>query len=92
MNYSCTGAEVYEGILNAWWARDDVAESRFDDAPQIVKALRDLCKDSGPFAKTDWSGGDRSDGAFYSTAAVIPKCGELIPKKIDALLLQCRGQ
>jgi hypothetical protein len=34
LNYSCTGAEVYEGILNAWWARDDVASDEYDDAPQ----------------------------------------------------------
>jgi hypothetical protein len=44
LNYSCTGAEVYEGILNAWWARD-VSKTFWDDAPQMVKALRDLCDD-----------------------------------------------
>ena len=90
-NYSCTGAEVYEGILNAWWARDDVSDTFFDDAPQIVKALRDLCKNGAPFSKTEWTNGDREDGDFNSKAAKIPSCDALISKKISAILLSVGG-
>ena len=90
-NYSCTGAEVYEGILNAWWARDDVGDSFFDDAPQMVKALRDLCDDPKPFSNTQWSRGDRNDNHFNGNAANIPECKTLIAKKISALLLSIGG-
>lgn len=90
-NYSCTGAEVYEGILNAWWARDDVSDASFDDAPQLVKVLRDLCKDYAPYNKTEWSNGNRDDDDFNSTSATIPKCQEMIDKKIDAVLLSIGG-
>jgi hypothetical protein len=89
LNYSCTGAEVYEGILNAWWARD-VSETFWDDAPQMVKALRDLCNDPAAFQKTEWSNGDREDADFNATIATFAKCGKLT-RKIDALLLSIGG-
>jgi hypothetical protein len=90
MNYSCTGAEVYEGILNAWWGRD-VSEARWDDAPQLVKALRDLCKDPEKYSKTEWSNGDRQDNHFNSGMADIPKCDSFGDRKVDALLLSIGG-
>ena len=89
LNYSCTGAEVYEGILNAWWARD-VSKAFWDDAPQMVKALRDLCDDPTAFKETEWSRGDRKDAHFNSTMATFAKCGKL-NRKIDALLLSIGG-
>ena len=89
LNYSCTGAEVYQGILNAWWARD-VAQPGWDDAPQMVKALRDLCDDPAAYKETDWSKGDRKDAHFDSTMATFAKCGKL-NRKIDALLLSIGG-
>ncbi len=89
LNYSCTGAEVYEGILNAWWARD-VSKAFWDDAPQMVKALRDLCDDPSLFKETEWSKGDRTDSHFNSMMAKFPKCGKLT-RKIDALLLSIGG-
>lgn len=89
LNYSCTGAEVYEGILNAWWARD-VSEAFWDDAPQMVKALRDLCDDPAAYKETEWSKGDRNDTHFNSTMATFAKCGQL-NRKIDALLLSIGG-
>lgn len=89
LNYSCTGAEVYEGILNAWWARD-VSDTFWDDAPQMVKALRDLCDDPAPFKETQWSKGDRNDAHFNSTMAKFAKCGKLV-RKVDALLLSIGG-
>jgi hypothetical protein len=90
LNYSCTGAEVYQGILNAWWGRD-VSQHDWDDAPQIVKALRDLCKDPGKYLETEWSNGDRLHANFNSRAAVIPKCSSFRDRKIDALLLSVGG-
>jgi len=90
LNYSCTGAEVYEGILNAWWARD-VSEAFWDDAPQMVKALRDLCDDPAAYKETQWSKGDRRDIHFNSTMATFARCGKL-NRKIDALLLSIGGQ
>ncbi|MFO1109612.1 MAG: hypothetical protein U1E61_10550 [Bradyrhizobium sp.] len=90
-SYSCTGAEVYEGILNAWWARDDVSDSFFDDAPQIVKALRDLCESPKAFNNTQWTHGDRTDSHFNSKAASIPQCTTLIAKKVSAILLSIGG-
>ena len=90
-NYSCTGAEVYEGILNAWWARDDIGDAFFDDAPQMVKALRDLCESPKAFGNTEWTHGDRNDGHFNSKAAAIPQCATLVPKQVSALLLSIGG-
>lgn len=89
LNYSCTGAEVFEGILNAWWARD-VAQQHWDDAPQLVKALRDLCDDQSAYMQTDWSKGDRNDKHFNDKIADIAKCGKLI-RSIDVLLLSIGG-
>jgi hypothetical protein len=89
LNYSCTGAEVYEGILNAWWARD-VSKTFWDDAPQMVKALRDLCDDPAAFMETEWSNGDRTDRHFNSAMASFAKCQKL-SRKIDALLLSIGG-
>jgi lysophospholipase L1-like esterase len=98
LNYSCTGAEVYQGILNAWWARD-VDHQFWDDAPQLVKALRDLCKNSrAEYKKTDWTNNDRRDGDFNGKAAEFPDCKSVATeqdflkhKKIDALLLSIGG-
>jgi hypothetical protein len=90
LNYSCTGAETYEGILNAWWARD-VSQQFWDDAPQLVKALRDLCKDPDKYLNTEWSNGDRQDRHFNSGMANIPKCDAMRDRKIDALLLSIGG-
>ena len=90
LNYSCTGAEVFQGILNSWWARD-VSTDHWDDAPQLVKALRDLCKDRIPYMETQWSKGDRNDSHFNSKKADFPKCERLIDRKIDALLLSIGG-
>jgi hypothetical protein len=89
LNYSCTGAEVYEGILNAWWARD-VSKTFWDDAPQMVKALRDLCDDPAAYQETEWSKGDRKDSHFNSTMAAFAKC-EKLDRKVDALLLSVGG-
>jgi hypothetical protein len=89
LNYSCTGAEVYEGILNAWWARD-VENDLWDDAPQMVKALRDLCDDPAAYKETQWSKGDRKDADFDSKIAAFARCGKL-NRKIDALLLSIGG-
>lgn len=98
LNYSCTGAEIYQGILNAWWARDVVPEF-WDDAPQIVKALRDLCNNPEiNYTRSDWTEGNRHDSDFNSKMAVFPKCKAASPdqdalkhKKIDALLLSIGG-
>ena len=67
LNYSCTGAEVYEGIFNAWWGRDDIALENYDDAPQLVKALRDLCKDSEPYQNTQWALHNRGGEEQYNS-------------------------
>jgi hypothetical protein len=91
LNYSCTGAEVYEGILNAWWGRDDVERQKYDDAPQLVKALRDLCKDSRPYQKTEWAFSGRGDDDQYnSTAADFPKCTTFL-RRPDVILLSIGG-
>lgn len=91
LNYSCTGAEIYEGILNAWWARDDVAPGNYDDAPQLVKALRDLCSDSEPYKHTKWAIEGRSDEKYDSTTADFPKCNSFVRKEPDAILLSVGG-
>ncbi len=91
LNYSCTGAEVYEGILNAWWARDDVTADEYDDAPQVVKALRDLCKDPRPYAKTEWAIRDRNESHYNSKPANFPKCKSFVRNRIDLLLLSIGG-
>lgn len=90
-NYSCTGAQVYEGILNAWWGRDDVSDKSFDDAPQLVKALRDLCEQHDRFSDTEWTKGNRNDSDFDSKAAIIPQCPKPLIKKVDAVLLSIGG-
>ena len=91
-NYSCTGAEIYEGILNAWWARDDVSASNYDDAPQLVKALRDLCKNYDSYKETEWApSSNRTESDFNSRPANIAKCFDFVPKKMDALLLSISG-
>ncbi len=92
LNYSCTGAEVYEGILNAWWGRDDVAPENYDDAPQLVKALRDLCKDPEPYKNTKWAppnhrGGDEQ---YNSRAADFPECRSFV-RRPDVVLLSIGG-
>ncbi|WP_146126922.1 hypothetical protein [Labrys okinawensis] len=49
LGYGCTGAEVFEGLLGYWAARDDVPKDRpgkagqYDASPQVMRALRDLC-------------------------------------------------
>lgn len=91
LNYSCTGAEVYEGILNAWWGRDDVKPSDYEDAPQLVQALRDLCKNPTAYQNTNWTRGDRNDNDFNSRAAKFPKCGSFVRDHVDALLLSVGG-
>jgi hypothetical protein len=90
INYSCTGAEVYEGILNAWWGRETDARGNTDDAPQLVKALRDLCKEPGPYKNTNWSNYNRTDADFNDKAATFQKCPSLI-RNVDILLLSIGG-
>ena len=91
LNYSCTGAEVYEGILNAWWARDDVVPENYDDAPQLVKALRDLCKDAEPYKNTEWALHNRGgDEQYNSKPADFPECASFV-RRPDAVLLSIGG-
>jgi hypothetical protein len=91
MNYSCTGAGVYEGILNAWWARDDVQSGNYDDAPQLVKALRDLCRDQKPYKNTKWAVHSRNESDYDSKPAQVPPCGAFVRETVDALLLSIGG-
>jgi hypothetical protein len=91
MNYSCTGAGVYEGILNAWWARDDVQSGDYDDAPQLVKALRDLCRDQRPYKNTKWAVHSRVESDYDSKPANIDRCGAFVRENVDALLLSIGG-
>jgi hypothetical protein len=91
LNYSCTGAEVYEGILNAWWGRDDVKPADYDDAPQLVKALRDICLHTEAYENTRWAGGDRNDNDFNSRPARFPKCASFVRNHVDVLLLSIGG-
>jgi hypothetical protein len=90
-NYSCTGAQVYEGILNAWRGRDEMRDNSFDDAPQLVKALRDLCGQHDRYSNTDWTKDDPNDADFDSKVAVFPPCPTAPIKKIDAILLSIGG-
>jgi hypothetical protein len=91
LSYSCTGAEVYQGILNAWWGRDDVARRNYDDAPQLVKALRDLCRNSEPYKNTEWAFNNRGDDDEYnSTHANFPQCSSFV-RRVDVLLLSIGG-
>ena len=91
LNYSCTGAEVYEGILNAWWGRDDIAPENYDDAPQLVKALRDLCKDSELYKNTEWALHNRGgDEQYNSKPADFPECASFV-RRPDAILLSIGG-
>jgi hypothetical protein len=91
MNYSCTGAEVYEGILNAWWARDDVLDGNYDDAPQLVKALRDLCRDQKPYRQTRWAVHSRVEADYNTRPASFPVCGAFVRDSVDAVLLSIGG-
>ena len=87
LNYSCTGAEVYEGILNAWWGRDDIERQYYDDAPQLVKALRDLCKDPEPYQNTEWAfNAHGHDEKYNSTPADFPECASFV-RRPDIVLL-----
>ncbi len=91
LNYSCTGAEVYEGILNAWWGRDDIDHQYYDDAPQLVKALRDLCKDSEPYKNTEWAfRGRGQDKKYNSKPADFPECTSFV-RRPDVVLLSIGG-
>jgi len=90
LNYSCTGAQVYEGILNAWWGDDDVEDKDYDDAPQLVKALRDLCKDTRQYENTKWAINDKNDSLYDSSVANIAKCTEFV-RDVDVLLLSVGG-
>jgi hypothetical protein len=89
LNYSCAGAEVYEGILNAWWGRDDVAPGDYDDAPQLVKTLRDLCKEPQPYEKIEWAQ-NRDDALYNNRAASIAKCNSFV-RAPDVILLSIGG-
>ncbi|SEC39896.1 hypothetical protein SAMN05444161_1062 [Rhizobiales bacterium GAS191] len=92
--YGCTGASVYEGILNAWRGRADhhdglATEFRRDDAPQIVKLWRDLCRTSDPaYDQTKWEGDDTTLG---SSSANVAPCSAGLRRPIDALLLSIAG-
>jgi hypothetical protein len=90
LNYSCTGARVYEGILNTWWGNDNDARGNYDDAPQLVKALRDLCKDPGPYNKTKWAVNGKHDPTNDTKPADFQKCNLLI-RDVDILLLSVGG-
>jgi hypothetical protein len=90
LNYSCTGAEVYEGILNAWWGRLDVRRGGNDDAPQLVKALRDLCKDAEPYKERIWAIHGRYDPDYNTKAADIAPCDARV-RDVDVLLLSIGG-
>jgi hypothetical protein len=92
LTYSCTGASVYEGILNAWQGRGGVAHSVWDDAPQMVRALRDLCKNPDKYEETNWTDfGSDKDSAFDSRAANFSKCTDGLVRQPDALLLSIGG-
>lgn len=90
LNYSCSGAGVYEGILNAWWAHQDVKRGGFDDAPQLVKALRDLCKDAQPYREINWAGDNHTDADYNTKAADIKPCRSRV-RDVDVLLLSIGG-
>jgi hypothetical protein len=91
LNYSCTGAEVYEGILNAWWGRDDIDHQYYDDAPQLVKALRDLCRDPGPYRNREWAfRGRGQDRRYNSRPADFPECTSFV-RRPDVVLLSIGG-
>ncbi len=92
LSYSCTGASVYEGILNAWRGRGGVAHSVWDDAPQIVRALRDLCREPDKYQETNWTNfGSDADSEFDSRAANFSKCTAGLMRQPDALLLSIGG-
>jgi lysophospholipase L1-like esterase len=56
--YACTGAEVDEGVLGYWKARDDVGPTAYDASPQLMRYLRDFCKETrGYHQYTPPSGG-----------------------------------
>ncbi|WP_448952622.1 hypothetical protein [Labrys neptuniae] len=84
LGYACTGAEVNEGLLGYWKARDDVASAQYDASPQIMRALRDLCQDRRGYNRFaipdrfDWENDLNPCGAFRS-------------RRPDALLLSIGG-
>jgi hypothetical protein len=90
LNYSCSGAAVYEGILNAWWAHQDVQRGGFDDAPQLVKALRDLCKETAPYKGTNWATDGHHDDDYNTKPANIVPCKSRV-RDVDVLLLSIGG-
>ncbi|MFN3482119.1 MAG: hypothetical protein ACK4YX_03755 [Rhabdaerophilum calidifontis] len=83
--YACTGAEIDEGLLGFWAARDDVPARFRDDAPQLVKLLRDYCRraadyeyfDAGDYDPVDWRR--------------LPRCAEWRSRPPDAVLLSIGG-
>jgi hypothetical protein len=84
LGYACTGAEVYEGMLDFWEARSDVARRYYDAAPQLIRFFRDVCADPEPYRifrrpkGFDW----RQD---------IRACADMSIPKPDALLLSIGG-
>jgi lysophospholipase L1-like esterase len=85
LGYACTGADVYEGLLGFWKARSDVASRYFDAAPQLIRYLRDVCRNANaylvfkePKRGFDW----RTD---------IPVCADKQLPKVDAVLLSIGG-
>ena len=69
-----------------------MSDANYDDAPQFVKALRDLCKNYDSYKKTEWApSSNRNESDYNSRPADIAKCAEFLPRKIDALLMSIGG-
>lgn len=85
LGYACTGAEVPEGILGYWKARDDVSSGSRDDSPQIMRALRDLCASRQGYNRFSAPSGS------FSWDDDISKCPAFKGPQLDALLLSIGG-
>lgn len=90
LGYGCTGAEVFEGLLGYWTARDDVPKDRrgkvgqYDASPQLMRALRDLCP-------MPLKGFNRfSSSPRFSWESDLKRCAAF-KRKPDILLLSIGG-
>ncbi|MDZ5448416.1 hypothetical protein [Labrys sp. ZIDIC5] len=90
LGYGCTGAEVFEGLLGYWVARDDVPKDRsgksgqYDASPQVMRALRDLC----PLPLRGYN--RFSPPAHFSWDTDLKRCAAF-KRKPDILLLSIGG-
>jgi len=85
LGYACTGAEVEEGLLGYWSARDDISANYRDDSPQIMRALRDLCASKQGYNRFT------TPRKSFSWDADIQRCARFIVPRVDAVLVSIGG-